>query len=65
MAWTGEPRVLTSTLVAFGVSAEGKPYLSALSKDQKETVEVEIDDLDVALLAERAVSYLAEKARRK
>lgn len=58
-------RSIIATYAAFGVSPDGKPYLSVLSKDQKETIEIEIDDQDIALIAERSVSYLAEKARRK
>lgn len=58
-----ERRTIGATVIAFGVSA-GKPYLSVLSKDQRETIEIEIDDLTVALLAERTTAYLADRVRR-
>lgn len=59
-----ESRVIGATVVAFGVSS-GRPYISVLSKDQRETIEVQIDDLDVARIAEQSTAYLAEKVRRK
>lgn len=58
-------RILATTLVAFGVSADGKPYLSVLSKDQRETFDIQIDERDVALLAERATAFLADRVRRR
>lgn len=58
-----ERRIIGATIVAFGVSG-GKPYLSVLSKDQRETIEIQIDDLDVARLAEQSTAYLAERVRR-
>lgn len=59
-----ERRTIGATIVAFGVS-DGRPYLSVLSKDQRETIEVQIDDLDVARIAEKSTAYLAERFRRK
>lgn len=58
-----EYRETVATYVAFGVSGNGKPYLSVLSKDQRETIEVEIDDFDVAMLAEKSTAYLGDKVR--
>lgn len=56
-------REITATYAAFGVSPDGKPYLSVLSKDQKETIEIEIEHLDVVLLWERASKYISDKVR--
>lgn len=58
-----DQRSLVATYVAFGVSQNGKPYLSVLSLDQRETIDVQIDDFDVALLAEKTTSYLGDKVR--
>lgn len=57
------PRTITATYAAFGVSPEGKPYLSVLSQDQKETIEIKLDIFDVALLAEKSTAFLGDKVR--
>jgi hypothetical protein len=58
-----EQRSVTATYVAFGVSPNGKPYLSVLSLDQKETIDIQIDDFDVALIAEKTTCYLGDRVR--
>jgi hypothetical protein len=56
-------RSIVATYSVFGVSPEGKPYISVLSQDQKETIEVEIEHADVILLWERASRYIADTLR--
>ncbi len=59
------PREINGFFTSFFVDAKGRPIISALSEDQKEIIDVVLDDLAVALLIERAAAHLGNKMRER
>lgn len=59
------PREQNGSFVSFFIDAQGRPIISALSEDQKEIIDVVLDDLAVALLVERGASHLGNKIRER
>lgn len=58
-------RVVEACATAFSFDNDGRPTIRVLSKDQTEDIEVLLDDLDVALLAQKSTAYLANKMRER
>lgn len=58
-------RVVEACATSFSFDNDGKPTIMVLSKDQKEDIEILLDDLDVAMLAQKSTAYLANKLRER
>lgn len=58
-------RVVESGCASFSFDNDGRPVINVLSRDQKEEIQISLDDLDVAMLAQKSTAYLANRLRER